>query len=1286
MTPTRRFPALRRVGVWGLRVLLVLYFVAALLILAGRYFLMPELAQHKDKVAEHISNAIGLPVQIDGLSARWPGFHPQLEIEGLRILDAAGRPALAFERVEATVGWSSLLHLSPHLYRLHIHQPSIEIRRDAAGEIFVAGLSIQGEESAFPDWLLAQRRVVVQDARIIWHDGLRGAPPFELQDLDIELRNFARRHSFGLTATPPVGTASRLDLRGNLVGSEFRDLAGWRGRLYADLDGADLAAWAPWIDLPLEWTRGRGALKLWLDVANLAPTRLIADVRLTDVAVRLRPDLPFLDLTHLDGRIEARVEGQPGDGFSGALRRFSLATREGIVVPPTDAHLSVDQQPGREGGQFRANGLDLGVLAQLASHLPLPAHLRDPLREFSPRGRFDDLALEWQGNKGVPERWKAQGRFAGLGLAPRGTMPGFGGLSGRIEGDEQAGTIHLAGRDAHIDLPAVFPTPTFLLNALEAELGWRTQGDQGFTLDLPRLSFHNADIRAQATGSYRYTGQGPGEIDLSAKLLEVQGNTVWRYMPLIVNNYTRDWLRKGIIEGRVDNASVRIKGPLADFPFRGGQGGIFQVRGTINEASIAFAPEWPRMSGINGEILFEGERMSIHGHQGTIMGVALSNVLAEIPDLEAATGEKLLVTGQAHGSTQEFLDYIEASPIGRMIDHFTAQMQAQGEGKLDLRLDMPLRRVVDTEVEGRYRFTGNNLRVLPRLPVFAAAQGEIMFTAERLEARNLRARFLGGPVSVNVSTGEGGAVQVDANGRLVAAALRRQPEFADMPVFDHLSGETPWRASVTVKQRGADVLIESTMEGLSSSLPDPFNKSVGMALPLRLTGRIDARGDEWTATLGQNMGARFLISQNVWRGRVGIGTGDWSRTTDPLPERGVTLLVRQPKIDLDVWRALAHAGQAPADEQMGPVWPELAALDLRATEMRLAERVFHDVHVRATRPEDKVWRVGIESREAQGRLTWDQAGAGRIVGRFERVHLPASQHPTPVAEAARADQKEPPAINLRIQSLRLRDMELGATSLEAQHRGGAWRAKLEIENDAAKLAGQGRWHPVGAASGTTLDFTLDIMDAEKLLQRLGMSDAVRRGSGRITGSLGWTGSPYALDIASLSGQMKAQVERGQFKQLEPGVGRLLGVLSLQALPRRITLDFRDIFSEGFAFDSIAGEASVARGVLSTRELQIQGPAARILLSGQADLVRETQDLRVRVQPALGETLASGAMLVNPVAGAALWIAQKALGDPLGQVLAYEYAVTGSWQDPQVKPIAASAQSTESPKANEATSP
>lgn len=1234
--------------------LLLLYFAAATLILVGRYWLMPEVGRWRTTIEQQLTKAIGLPVTIGELSADWSGLHPHLRVGNLRVQDRAGREALALERVEAEIGWTSLLFFEPRLHRLEILAPVLDIRRDAAGNLFVAGLPVRAEgESGLMDWLLDQYRVVVRNARVIWRDELRNAPPLEFARLDFALHNLGRRHGFALVTEPSGGLAARLDLRGNVSGRSLNELANWSGQLYLDAADLDLAAAAPWLTLPLEMSQGKGDARLWLDFADAQPTAVTADLRLADLAMRLQADLPAFALAHIEGRVTAR---RTKDGYAGELRRFSLATAEGIALPVTDASLHL--KTADWGGEFIANRLELNQLTALTTFLPLPQLLRDRLEAFAPRGTITNLTLAWQGAAAAPEGWRIRGDFSDLTLAPWQTLPGFGGISGHVDGDHQSGRLTLAANDARIELPAVFPEPTLRLGRLEAELGWRAKGGATEFL-VQRVSFSNEDAKGEATGSYRYTGRDAGEIDLSAKLTDAAGGAVWRYLPRAVSKDARDWLQAAIQGGRADSTTLRLKGPLAQFPFRGGKGGIFQVKGSFHGVGLDYAPGWPRIDDIDGELLFENERMLIRGQRATLMGVTLHDVRAEIPDLEA-NEELLTVTGRAQGDTQRFLDFIEASPVGERIDHFTADMKARGAGTLDLKLSMPLRHVANSRVEGRYRFVDNRIEAFEGLPPFTEAQGELAFSSERMQAKNVRARFLDQPMTVEIGTLAGGMVRIAATGSLEATALRRH---YDWPVLDHLSGQTPWRGVLTMKKPVAELRIESDLRGLASSLPEPLNKPSLDNLPLVVQGRLDAQGGQWSAMLGRVASLALQRTNESWRGRLTIGEKAAGQTA-ALPSEGLALVMNLPRIDVDAWRALAKER-----DENGAARPlPLASVDLASAELRVMHRGFHDVRISGARSDGR-WRLGVASREAQGNVFWDTAGAGRIAGRFSRLHLPAGEAATETsAESENDATREMPALDLTIDSFRVGEKAFGELKLKAENRAGLWQGKFELKNDAAKLTGEGRWQPGRAATETALAFRLDVDNAEKLLERLHLPDAVRRGEGAIEGEVRWAGSPLAFDLPSLSGNVKVDFGKGQFKKLEPGVGRLLGVLSLQSLPRRITLDFRDIFSEGFAFDSIVGEAQLAKGVMRTEELRIRGPSAQVFIAGEADLVEETQKLKVRVQPAVGETLAVGAMLAHPVAGAVAWAAQKVLKDPLDQIFAYEYAVTGPWSDPKVEKL------------------
>jgi uncharacterized protein YhdP len=203
---------------------------------------------------------------------------------------------------------------------------------------------------------------------------------------------------------------------------------------------------------------------------------------------------------------------------------------------------------------------------------------------------------------------------------------------------------------------------------------------------------------------------------------------------------------------------------------------------------------------------------------------------------------------------------------------------------------------------------------------------------------------------------------------------------------------------------------------------------------------------------------------------------------------------------------------------------------------------------------------------------------------------------------------------------------------------------------------------------SVLDVRLDSGNLNGLLSRLGYPGNVRRGELALTGRVGWPGGPTEFGLDRLSGDLDIRLRNGQFLKLDPGAGRLLGVLSLQALPRRINLDFRDIFSEGFAFDEITAPVHLERGVAQVAELRMRGPAASVSIQGEIDLARETQDLRVAVQPRLEDTLAAGAMLINPAVGVGALVASKVLKDPISRAATFEYRVRGSWAEPEVSRI------------------
>ena len=260
-----------------------------------------------------------------------------------------------------------------------------------------------------------------------------------------------------------------------------------------------------------------------------------------------------------------------------------------------------------------------------------------------------------------------------------------------------------------------------------------------------------------------------------------------------------------------------------------------------------------------------------------------------------------------------------------------------------------------------------------------------------------------------------------------------------------------------------------------------------------------------------------------------------------------------------------------------------------------------------------------------------------------------------------------PALEIAIDNLQIQDRQIGRFELVGHPEAEDWRMRrLRITNPDGTLTGDGVWQGSGQSQ---VNLMLDISNAGKMLERFSYPNTVKAGSGRLEANLSWTGTPDTFNYATLNGTLKLDAGKGQFLKMEPGIGKLLGILSLQSLPKRIKLDFNDVFSDGFQFDRIKGSAALKNGLLDTQDFHMDGLSAKVTMKGSVNLNDETQNLRVRVLPAIGDGVSLGvAFAAGPAVGVGALILNRVFGDPLDKLVSFEYNVTGTWADPSVAKV------------------
>lgn len=1335
---------------WGS---VTLFGLIALVWIAIYGLIVPRIGEFRPQLENRLSTALGVPLRIGEISARVDGLMPTFTMSQVRLLDAFGRDALVLKTVTAAVSPQSLLDLG--FEQLLIEQPELAIRRNARGQITVAGLDIsdantpETDTTVAADWLFSQGEIVIRSGTLRWSDELRGAPPLALTQVDLSLRNRGRRHQMRLDATPPSEWGSRMmmtgDFKGPLLSQRSGDWRTWQGQLYADLPRVDVQQLRQYAQLGVEITKGRGALRGWLSLDHGMVRESTVDAALVDVNMRLRADLQPLAMSSISGRFSLLLD-QANLALSTANLAFEL--RDGLRWPGGNMRIRLKDRsdPASTRGEFSADKLDLAALAQISDRLPLDASVHAWLRELQPQGVLPELKAQWRGSIAQPKQYEVQGKAQGFSLQAStpstssktttlGWHPGVRNAQLDFKFNEKNGYAQLNIERGSITLPGVFEEPTVPLDQLNTSINWQLSGEQ-IQFQLPQVKFANADAQGDAKASWKTADPAksaaksrfPGILDLQGNLFRAEGTKVHRYLPLFIAQDARTYVRNAVLEGKVSQGSFQVKGDLYDMPFADPTKGEFRIAAQVTGAVLDYVPRnvlpkgalpWPALTQINGELIFDRQSMAVRGASARVASapsLVLSKVEASIADLTQK--QQVAISADARGSAADVISLVNTSPLLDISRKALVQTIINGQTDLKLRLLLPINELNNSQVQGTVTLPGNDLQFSPSSPALQLAKGQVIFNERGFGLRDASARAFGGELRLEggsrvLSNSSDVSVALRAQGTATAEGLRQAKELGIVSrLAAQANGTTTYVASLNIRRGVPEIAVSSNLQGLELNLPQPLTKPAGTTLPLRYDNSLVRESlqegrklqDQLSIELGSLASVNYLRdisgeSTRVIRGRIGVGLapGDAIAAND---DAGVAANINFAQLNLDAWEKLlsSAAGSATVAQTSTGLSAETQSylpsiLSVRARELTVQGRTLNNVVVGGSR-EDLTWRANLDARELNGYVEYRQPSGnnlGRVFARLARLSLAAS---TATDIEATLDQQPStiPALDIVVEDFELRGTRLGRVELEALNRESAgvreWRlSRLNVSLPEAQFNATGNWTAVGANPNmprserrrTALSFKLDIANSGELLKRFGQDKVIARGKGVMQGQIAWLGAPWALDYASMNGGFNLNIENGQFLKADPGIAKLLGVLSLQSLPRRLALDFRDVFSEGFPFDFLRGDVKVEQGVAFTNNLQMKGVNAAVLMEGTANIAKETQDIKVVVVPEINAGTASlVAAAINPAIGLGTFLAQLILRGPVIEAATQEFHVTGSWVDPQIARVKRASAAQESP--------
>jgi uncharacterized protein (TIGR02099 family) len=1338
---------------------LVIYFIVAGLFLGLRYVVLPRADSFRPRIEAAVSDKLRAQLTIGRLAPHWTGFQPGLDITNVTIRDRNGNTALTIPHATATLSWRSLGQLAPVLSTLIVDQPDVLIARSSDGALSIAGVQLPSRHTGndtFTTWLLRQQAIVLRGGTLRWRDERHDAPELALHDIRLAILNDGYEHRFALQA-PAEGRVLHgpLDFRANFRHARLTAVGkpiNWKGQAYLSTGPVDLPTLARYVDFPIETFAGRIDNSIWIDFADGRMTSAGGQLSGANVALRVRPTQPKLDVPVADfwwkvdlaqrdftlqlSDFHAELGQPPLDDGTPVTRTLALSTLNARYRMPSVQYGQLISITG--------DRVDLGILAEFSRALPLPRKLLNNLVRVNPRGLVANYQIDVEREK--PEsgeaaaeqrsdgtepivRYRFKGDLQCISIAaqepppgltklnhPRAGIPGVENLWGKVDADENHGTLTLDTAKAAITVPGVFDDPRLMFDRLTGHANWDIKpaapGEQhkSFTVTIPDFQVSNADTAAKLTANYTNPGHGRGALDLKADFDYAAVSRIVRYLPTSISEKLRIYLGHGLQAGMSRGATIEVHGNLDKFPYsRDPTAGVFRIVAPFKGGKFdpsPFPPKklkdgtpsvWPALDDIDGTFELKENVLRFDAERGRYKGVVLHNVTGKIDDL-GTKASSLVITGDGRGPLADMLDYVDNSALGGVTKHVAQKVRAEGPATLALKLTVPRTPKPHVAVEGAIGFLNDQL-AMNNAPPLSQIHGKVHFTEHTASTERLSAHFMGGEVHATGGLKENGTYAFDVAGQIAVEAARGLNLHGPAAqILTHLSGSAPYQLNVRgAKGQQPTVTANSDLTGLAMNLPAPFNKPTGEPMPLRFTLRpstvaADAGQQRADLTFGP-VAATYLLRREpnqplrVVRGAIGV-----NKPAD-LPSEGVTAAIDVDRFDADAWRAVIAQMRSGSKDAVQPGLPNTTAAQFLPTRfaihvgtLTLLKRRWESVVVGASR-DNRNWQANIASNQVSGHVAWlpgaTKDSPGTLQARLARLVIPSATENDLVGRAMSAPAQNMPSIDLVVNELIVREHTVGRLEVDAHNfeEDGVpvWQLdKLDISNPAATLTATANWRTATSlgtnadedtARRTAFDFKLDIKDAGALLDQLGKPRTIKEGAGTLSGKMVWRGGPTAIDYPSLNGNLAVDLRHGQILKVDPGVAKLLGVLSLQSLARVATLNFHDVIGEGLPFEHVTGTAEVSNGIGRTNNFEMVTAPARVDMKGDVDLAQETQDLHVHIVP----TVSAGAgviaaAIINPLFGLGALVADIALSQSISKAFAMDYAITGSWSKPHVERV------------------
>lgn len=1231
-----------------------------------RLFLF-SINSYKSTVESKIYDLTSIPIKIGSVQAGLYGLQPELILKNIKILPTTStthtqKPPLQLKQVRLSFDLKKLLtslDLSASS-RLSLIGAELSIIYHKDGSLSVDGLP-SNNESEQPTWLLQGEHHEILHSTVTWVNKNRDTPAITFKDIAFSIKNNLEKqtHEIHLTSVLPdqYGKNIRISLLATGDISTFKTLnstlyieadhiyfsQSLHNFLHLDLNIADSLTFTP--------SLGASDVKLWSHWQGSQLNDLSGIMQAKDITLHHK-EKNFL-LKSLNTEFIATFEEK---NWQLAIKHLNIET-EKKQWPLTQLNITGNQDFSQLSTSI--NHLDLHELSELVAFLsPLDIDNQALIEALSLKGSLENITVDIDTKN---EHYAAQAHFNNISSNAFNGIPKIENITGTIKGDNAHGQITFNTQQGALFFPDLVKEP-FVINQLQGQLAW-AQKEKHWLISSESLSFDTQHIQTNTKMQMTIPkDEQPVFMDLQTAFANAPDMSVAPiyYPTRIMSKDSLDWLNNAFISGKITHGGLLLYGELDQYPFLEGQG-VFEVLFDVKDMELQFAPDWPHLTQVNTEVLFFKDSLEVNIDNASINNLKIGKTQVTIDSFNIS--KQLLVNGVVKGSIPDALSFLQHTPLDIGIDDFIESVNAKGNTSVDLDLKIPLVEKAKNEVTGTAHFKNANLTVKSIDLDVKRVTGGLKFTEKGISSNNLKGKALGYPIRVGITSNKK-KTSIKVTGKIDAHHLKKQFSSLDYDFIkdNPRNSATPYSfvLDLPATSNPPVIYLESTLLGMPIDFPVPLKKSAQQEKHLALKMVLNEHShNPLTINYNGQLSAALSIDNDegsLHSAHIVYGTGNAIQQK----QKGINVLIEQASFNASDWYTFIENASS---ESEGTGLP-LNHLNLSTQQFIWNDSQQGNFDLEVQRRQTQ-WQGSLLSTLGSGNFTipftptaidkthvdldfLNLSGLTKLGAQTEHQHQ-AKQH----------KDKNVPPVNLFCKHLLWDKTDLGILKIEAEPvMSGVNFKHIDVLSDNHTINLSANW--IRSINKTQLQGDFHSHNFGSFLSQLDINHDIKESTGNIKLSANWQGTPHEFPLSTMNANLNLSLSAGRISSIEPGFGRLLGLIAFEQWGRRLRLDFRDIYKKGLSFNSIKGDFKIQQGKMFTDNLFVDGVPAHILLQGEIDLTAKTINHVIKVTPKSSGAIPIAGTIVGEIAGAITQVFDKDYSD--GYFFGSNYQIKGPWRN------------------------